>query len=302
MPCPVSVRGLYKVYRGGFEALRGVDLDVSPGERLAVMGPNGSGKTTLLQAIAGVTRPTRGRVEVCGYDVWGSGWAEARERIGFSPQEPPLPRRLTVIEALEVLGGLLGLSRGEARRRARALLSDLGLSGKAGVRVARLSGGEARRVAIALALLPDPDVVVLDEPGSGLDPSAKRALWDDASGLLKGRTVIFSTHDPLEAEEASDRVAIMHRGRIAAIGDPPGLIERYAPGLRVRVWAPRLPEGLRPVRSSGGFYEFRASSGAEAREILDAFEAAGIEVRRAEVSRSGLREVFFEVTGEELGG
>ncbi|MCE4611771.1 MAG: ABC transporter ATP-binding protein [Desulfurococcales archaeon] len=300
MGCQVRVEKLSKAYPGGVEALRDVDLIVGDGEVFALMGPNGSGKTTLLQAIAGVTRPSEGSVKVCGFNVWGEGWDRARRLIGFSPQEPPLPRRLTVIEALEVLGGLLGMPPWAARSEGLRILSELGLKGKASSRIGKLSGGEARRVAIALALLPDPEVVVLDEPGSGLDPGAKRRLWEDALGLLKGRTVIFSTHDPIEAEEAAERVAIMHRGRVRVLGKPSELIERYARGLRVRVWTSSLPGYLRPWRAGRGFYEFRVRDEGEARELMSILFDAGVSIERIEVVRPGLREVFFEVTGEEL--
>jgi ABC-2 type transport system ATP-binding protein len=299
--CDVAVEGLEKVYPGGVWALRGVSFRVSRGERFAVMGPNGSGKTTLLQAVAGVTRPTRGRVYVCGYEVWGEGWVRARSLVGFAPQEPPLPRRLTVIEALEVLGGLLGLGLRSVRREAERILEELGLPREAlRVRVGRLSGGQVRRVSIALALLGEPEVVVLDEPGSGLDPSAKRRLWRDAGGLLRGRTVLFSTHDPVEAEEAPDRVAILHRGVLAALGRPQELIERHAPGLRVRVWAPRHPSTLKPRRLGRGFAEYAVESERDVAAVVGAYAEEGVAVERVEVARPGLREVFFEVTGEPL--
>ncbi len=300
MGCEVLLEDVRKVYSGGLEALRGISLRVSPGEKLAIMGPNGSGKTTLLQVLAGVTRPSGGRVEVCDFEVWGDGWAKARELIGFSPQEPPFNPRLSVIENLVVLGGLMGIPRGTAAREARRLLRELGLEGLEGVKVARLSGGQRRRAAVALALLPDPEVVILDEPGSGLDPAAKRRLWEDAGGLLKGRTVVFSTHDPLEAEEAPDMVAIISRGLIAAVGRPRELIERYSPRPRVRVWAPKRPADLKPVREAAGFAEYEVEGSWEIPRILSAYAEEGVEVSRAELVRPGLREVFFEVTGEEF--
>ena len=300
MGCVVEARDLWKVYRGGVEAVRGFTGSFAPGFT-AVMGPNGSGKSTLLAMLAGVLRPSRGRVLVCGRDPWGGGWGEARSLVGYAPQDPPLPRAVTALEALTVLGGLMGLPLGEVRREALAVMEELGLRGLAGVKVSRLSGGQRRRLGVALALMGSPEVVLLDEPSSGLDPAARERLWRSLRRLASGATVVFTTHDPVEAEEEAGEVVIMHRGRQLARGPPRELVERYAPRPRVRVWASRVPRGLRPRRLlGGGAAEYEVSPEAGVSEIVAAYEAEGIEVSRVEVARPGLREVFLELAGEEL--
>ena len=303
MGCTVEAVGLRKVYRAGFEAVKGVSLRVGAGETASLMGPNGSGKTTTLQRIAGVLSPTAGVVRVCGYDVWGDGWERARSLVGFAPQDPPFPRSLTGLEALEVLAGLFGVGRAGVRSDAGMLLEELGFPGLLGVRVSRMSGGQRRALTIVLALLGEPEVLVLDEPSSGLDPRARERLWGSISKLMRGRTVLFSTHDPGEAEEVSTATFIFHRGRVAAAGRPKELIERYAPRARVRVWSSSPPPpSLRARRSSGGFAEFEVESERDVAAIVAAYAEAGLPVERVELVRPGLREVFFEVTGEELEG
>ncbi|WP_062661794.1 ATP-binding cassette domain-containing protein [Aeropyrum camini] len=144
MGCAVEVRGLWKRF-GGRAAVAGVSFSVGEGERACVMGPNGSGKTTLLRMVAGVLRPSEGSVFVCGYDVWGDGWREARGLIGYASQDPPMARRMTGMEYITIVGGLLGLSPGAARREARRVLEMLGFEDVLGRVVARLSGGRGGR-------------------------------------------------------------------------------------------------------------------------------------------------------------
>ncbi|BAA80547.2 ABC transporter, ATP binding protein [Aeropyrum pernix K1] len=299
MGCTVEARGLRKRF-GGRTAVAGVSFSVGDGERACIMGPNGSGKTTLLRMVSGVLRPSGGSVRVCGYDVWGDGWREARGLIGFAPQDPPMARRMTGAEYITVVGGLLGLSPGVARREARRVLEMLGFEDVLGRVVARLSGGQRRALGIALALASNPEVVVLDEPGSGLDVRARESLWASLRKAFKGRTVLFSSHDPQEAEAESDRVLIMHRGRLAAWGKPRELIQRYAPKPRVRVWADRAPDGLEPVHTGPGFSDYLIEAPGDVARIASAYSGAGILVERIEVLKPSLREVFFAVTGEEM--
>jgi len=302
MGCLVEARDLWKVYRGGVEAVRGFTGSFGPG-RTAIMGPNGSGKSTLLAMLAGVLKPSRGRVLVCGHDPWGRGWAEARSLTGYAPQDPPLPRAVTALEALTVLGGLMGLPLGEARREASLVMEELGLSGLAGVKVTRLSGGQRRRLGVAAALMGSPEVVLLDEPSSGLDPAARARLWRALGRLASGATIVFTTHDPVEAEEEAGEVVVMHRGRALARGSPRELIERYAPRPRVRVWGSGVPRGLKPRRLLGdGAAEFEVESERGVAEVVSAYAAEGVTVYRVEVARPGLREVFLELAGEELEG
>lgn len=301
--CEVVAEGLVKVY-GAVRALDGVSIEASGGFT-AIMGPNGSGKTTALSIIAGVVRPTRGRVRVCGYDVWGGGWRRARELMGFAPQDPPFNERLTLLENLVVMAGLRGMSPGAARAEALRLLEDFGLRGLESRRVGSLSGGERRRASIVLSLLHNPEVVVLDEPGSGLDPRAKEELWGYLRRGLRGRVVLYSTHDPGEAE-GSGYVYVLYKGRVAASGRPIDLIRAYAPRPRVRVSlyeplrGPVEVPGARLLRLEGSIVEYEvADPSGSLPGIIEGLLEAGAGVSRVEVLRPGMREVYMAVTGEE---
>jgi ABC-type multidrug transport system ATPase subunit len=250
----VEARGLRKVYPDGTVAVDGVDLEAGRGVTV-LMGPNGSGKTTTLMMIAGALMPGGGVVRVCGHDMWRGDWARPRSCVGFAPQNMPFREKLTVIENLTWYGMIRGLGPGEARRRGRRLLEEVGLEGVEGRKVAQLSGGMRRRLAIAAALIGDPEVVILDEPTSGLDPAARRRLWGLLGRLAKDRAVVASTHIPEEAEEHADIVYIFHRGRVAARGRPGELVERHAPLSRIvvrgaRITAPREVGGARLLAAS----------------------------------------------------
>jgi ABC-type multidrug transport system ATPase subunit len=272
------------------------------------MGPNGSGKTTTLSMVAGALRPTSGRVLVCGYDVWGSGWYEARSRIGYAPQNMPFVERLTVLENMVWHGMLRGLSIGEARRRGLRLLEEVGLSEARGKMVRQLSGGMRRRLAVAAALIGDPEVLVLDEPGSGLDPAARDAVWSMISRLASSRAVLVSTHSALEAEHYADKVLVMHSGRIVAQGAPGELVRRYAPPPRV-VLEGSIPRAA--VEAASRLGEVVEASPARLMvavrdpeealpALVEAAASAGGRVRRAFAEKPGLRDVYLALTGEPM--
>ncbi len=300
----VVAEHLYKTYRDGTRAV--VDVSFEAGRGVTVlMGPNGSGKTTTLSMIAGALKPSRGRVLVCSYDLWGDGWYRARECIGYAPQRMPFVERLTVLENLVWIGLMRGLSLGEARRRARRLLEEVGLPDAGGKLVGRLSGGMRRRVTIAASLVGDPRVVVLDEPTSGLDPGARESLWRIIRGFSGERAVLVSTHIPVEAEEYADKVLVFHRGRLVAEGPPGDLIARYAPESLVEV------EGvIPPVTGSVGWRVVEASSDrlviasrspdSDLPRLIEWIVSRGGRVGVARVRRPGLREVYFALTGEAL--
>lgn len=296
---------LVKVYRDGTRAVEGVSFSVSSGVAM-LMGPNGSGKTTTLSMVAGALRPTSGRVLVCGYDMWGSGWYQARECVGYAPQDMPFVERLTVIENLVWHGMLRGLSIGEARRRGLHLLEEVGLLDARGKMVRQLSGGMRRRLAIAAALMGEPRLLVLDEPTSGLDPAARAHFWSMISRLARGRAVLASTHLPSEAEMHADYVLIMHRGRLVAEGEPRRLIELYAPRALVEVEGSipeglRLPEGVEPVAVTRTRLVAATRDPEEALPALIQLVASrGGRVAKAAVRKPGLREVYLALTGEEM--
>ena len=302
----VEADGLVKVYPGGVEAVRGVSFEAGKGITV-LMGPNGSGKTTTLSMVAGALKPTRGRVRVCGLDMWGGDWSRPRMCVGFAPQDMPLLAKLTGMENLVWYGLIRGLSLGEARRRARRLLEEVGLSDAASRRIATYSGGMKRRLMIAAALMGDPSVLVLDEPTSGLDPGARLQLWRLLEGLARDRAVIASTHIPEEAEKHADMVLVFHRGRIVARGPPERLIEEYAPQSTIIVEGalPGEPPRIDGVEASTWSKE-RARLVAQDPDtvlpgLVEALLRAGARISRIEVSKPGLAEVYLSVTGEVLG-
>ncbi len=204
----LRARGIVKRY-GEREALRGVDLDAGPGELVAVIGPNGAGKTTLLSILTGAQPLNAGTVEVRGGPA----------RVGWVPQQPALYSRLSVAENLELFARLHRVA--DPRATVHAMLAQTGLQERAGERVARLSGGNRQRVNIALGLLADPAVLVLDEPSSSLDPRQRERLWRFILGLSsRGRCIVFSTHNVAEAERYASRVLVLADGERLFAGTP----------------------------------------------------------------------------------
>jgi ABC-2 type transport system ATP-binding protein len=217
-PGHIEVRGLRRVYgtgAGAFEAVRGIDLVVGAGTIVALLGTNGAGKTSALEVVEGLARPTAGQVRVLGLDPY-TDRREVRRRMGVLLQTSGFPADLTVAETLRMWASTMAHA-----RPAAAALAELDLAGRADVRVRSLSGGELRRLDLACTLLGDPDVVLLDEPTTGLDPENRRRVWDLVAALRdRGRAVLLTTHHLEEAEELADRVAIMHAGRIVREGTP----------------------------------------------------------------------------------
>jgi len=303
----LAARGLRKVFPDGTVAVDGVSFEAGRGLTV-FMGPNGSGKTTTMRMSVGALRPTAGEVEACGHRVWGpEGW-RARACMGYSPQDAPFRDRLTALENLVWYGLVRGIPLGEARRRARGLLELVGLEGGASKKVAELSGGMRRRLAIAASLMGDPEVLVLDEPTSGLDPGARLHLWRLLRRLAGERAVVVSTHIPAEAEEHADRVYIFHRGRVIAEGPPASLIERHAPRARI-VAEGSMPE--RPPSVAGAvLVEWNPGRAVYATSdpdgalpaLVEGLLAAGARLERVEVRRPGLAEVYLALTGEAPAG
>jgi ABC-2 type transport system ATP-binding protein len=234
-PPVIRVQGLTKRY-GDQEAVRGIDLEVGRGEIFAFLGPNGAGKTTTVEILEGFRDPTAGDVEVLGADPARapSAW---RERIGIVLQESGVEPGLTVRECLALYAGYY--------RKPRSLDETLrlaGLSDQADHRTSALSGGQRRRLDVALALVGDPELIFLDEPTTGFDPAARRAAWDVIAGLRAlGKTVFLTTHYMEEAEQLADRIAVIADGRIVAQGTPRTLGERHLAGVQISF---ALPEGV----------------------------------------------------------
>jgi ABC-2 type transport system ATP-binding protein len=238
----ISVQGLRKSY-DGFEAVRGIDLDVNAGEIFAFLGPNGAGKTTTVEILEGYRPRSAGEVSVLGVDPREAdrGW---RNRVGFVLQESRLVPELTPREAVEQYAGYYSNP-----RDIDETVGLVGLGEKANVRTSKLSGGQQRRLDVALALIGDPELLFLDEPTTGFDPSARRQAWDVIAGLRDlGKTVFLTTHYMDEAQALADRVAIIASGRIVATGSPESLVDRGVPQTEIRF---RLPQGVAPSELPG---------------------------------------------------
>jgi lipooligosaccharide transport system ATP-binding protein len=223
----IRARGLRKSF-GDFEAVRGIDLDVRAGEAFGFLGPNGAGKSSTMRMIAAVSPPSGGELAVLGQDPATHG-PQIRARLGVCPQEDTLDNELNVRDNLVVYGRYFGLSKAEVSARTDDLLRFVQLTEKARSKVEDLSGGMKRRLTIARSLINNPDLLLLDEPTTGLDPQARHLLWDKLFRLKQeGVTLVLTTHYMDEAEQLCDRLVVMDKGLIVAEGSPLELIRRHS--------------------------------------------------------------------------
>jgi lipooligosaccharide transport system ATP-binding protein len=307
VPPLIHARGLVKRF-GDFTAVDGIDFDLQRGEAFGFLGPNGAGKSSTMRMIGCVSPPSAGELSILGLDPVTHG-REIRARLGVVPQEDTLDVELTVRENLLVYGRYFGLSRDVIRERTARLLDFVQLSDRAGDQVEPLSGGLKRRLTIARSLINEPDILLLDEPTTGLDPQARHVVWDRLFRLKQqGVTLVLTTHYMDEAEQLCDRLVVMDAGKIAAEGTPRSLIERYS-----------TPEVLE-LRFDPGDHqqaaEKLAAVAAERREVLAdrvllyvtdgdsalaAVGALGLEPLTSLVRRSTLEDVFLRLTGRQLG-
>ncbi len=300
MTAAVSIRGLRKVY-GDTVAVRDIDLEVERGEILALLGPNGAGKTTTVEILEGFRDRDSGVVEVLGIDPAEGGRA-LRERVGIVLQSSGIDQFLTVREVLVLYAGYYPRS-----VDIDELLETVGLSDKADSRVRNLSGGQQRRVDLALGLVGDPELVFLDEPTTGFDPSARRGAWEVVTSLRgKGKTVLLTTHYMDEAQHLADRVAVMSGGTLMALGPPDQLGGRDTGIATVRFV---LPDGVAAselpvaVRSDGDGVVFETDAPTPALHRLTSWAVArGVELPALTVSRPSLEDVYLQLTADDDGG
>jgi len=222
----ISIEGLSKDY-GSLRAVDGLTLAIPEAEVFGLLGPNGSGKTTTINCLTGLLKPSRGTISVLGLDVQARG-PEARNLMGVSPQETAIYPYLTGEENVRLFGELYSVPRKALAGRVSYVLEKVGLLEEAKRRVSKYSGGMKRRVSIAMALVTDPKVVLLDEPTVGMDPQARRAVWDFVMELRdEGKTILLTTHYMEEAEELCDEVGIIDHGKLIALGSPSDLKAKY---------------------------------------------------------------------------
>ncbi|RSN68274.1 MULTISPECIES: ABC transporter ATP-binding protein [Actinomadura] len=295
----IEVEGLVKRY-GGRAALDGVSFEVGDGEIFGILGPNGAGKTTAVECLEGLRRPDAGRVRVLGLDPRADG-DRLRERIGVQLQQTGLPASIRVREALELYASFY-----RSPRDPGELLAEWDLEDKRRARVRRLSGGQAQRLHIALALVGRPDLVFLDEPTTGLDPQARRAAWNLIRRVRDGGvTVVLISHFMDEAEELCDRLAVFDRGRVAASGTPEALIEQATGGggrMRFRPSAePDLAElaglpGVTGVARSGR-HVVVDGTGDFAAAVASALARRHVLVADLRVEQTSLDDAYVALTG-----
>jgi lipooligosaccharide transport system ATP-binding protein len=310
----ISARCLRKEF-GDFVAVDGIDFDVAPGESFGFLGPNGAGKTSTMRMIGCVSPITSGALQVFGLDPRSDGPA-IRARMGVVPQADQLDSELTVVENLVIYGRYFDIPRAECRRRAADLLEFVQLTERADERVDPLSGGMKRRLTIARSLMSDPDLLLLDEPTTGLDPQARHILWDRLYRLKqRGVTLVLTTHYMDEAEQLCDRLVVMDGGRIVAEGSPRALIEQHATRevLELRLHREALGD-VDDVSSDAAALAAIDGIGVRQEVLPDRVliyahdgEAALAEVHRrgiepvgSLVRRSSLEDVFLRLTGRTL--
>jgi ABC-2 type transport system ATP-binding protein len=301
----VQVEGLHKTY-GATVAVEDVSFEVRQGEIFGMVGPNGAGKTTTIECLEGLRRPDGGSVRVLGVDPQVESRV-LRQRTGMQLQQSNLPDRMRVWEALDLYSSFYPHPADWSE-----LLAQLGLEEKRNAPFAKLSGGQKQRLFIALALLPDPQLVFLDELTTGLDPQARHAIWDLVRGVqTRGKTVLLTTHFMEEAERLCDRVAILDHGRIVALDTPSALIHSLGSGERVvfsldgilpTAFAGALAEGTR-VEVEGGRVTIQARNERKVplvSEVVALLSAQGIAFRDLRTEQPSLEDVFLSLTGYKM--
>jgi len=293
-----SVSKTYPSPRGPLHALDGVSFDIEEGEFFGLLGPNGAGKTTLISILAGLARPTAGRVSVHGHDVQ-AGYAQARRQLGVVPQELVFDPFFTVRESLRIQSGYFGVRNNDAW--IDELLESLGLADKAKSNMRQLSGGMKRRVLVAQALVHRPPVIVLDEPTAGVDVELRQTLWQFIARLNKqGHTVLLTTHYLEEAEALCSRIAMLKAGRVVALERTSELLKSASSNvLRFKSDGALPPEFEGKARVTGRIVQLPAHDAHEIERYLAVIRHAGLRVEDVEIRKADLEDVFLDVMAAE---
>ncbi|WP_376796033.1 ABC transporter ATP-binding protein [Thermogemmatispora sp.] len=304
----IAIENVHKAY-GDLKALNGVSLQICQGECFGLLGPNGAGKTTLLSCIEGLISFQEGRISVDGYEV-AHHRRKVKSMLGVQLQDETLFTDLTALEAVQFYGALYNTF--PSRAEALALLERFDLAEKRNARIGTLSGGQQKRLTLALAMVHDPAIILLDEPTTGLDPQARHHIWDIVRRLRsEGKTIILTTHYIEEAEILCDRVGIIDRGQILALGAPRELIERMGNLSTVRA-SLRLPaEKLEQLRAAAYVQSLSSDDGllsvqtSDPQRVLTLLEEIGKETgtrpQNVSIRQPNLEDVFLSLTGRSLG-
>jgi ABC-2 type transport system ATP-binding protein len=303
MPPIISVSGLTKTYASGFQALKGVDLEIRAGEIFALLGPNGAGKTTLIGIICGIVNPTAGSVIADGHDI-AVDYRAARSAIGLVPQELNTDAFETVWATVSFSRGLFGKPPNKAH--IEHVLRELSLWDKKDTKIMALSGGMKRRVMIAKALSHEPRILFLDEPSAGVDVELRRDMWEMVRRLRdSGVTIILTTHYIEEAEEMADRIGVINKGEIILVEDKAALMEKLGKKqLSVQLQAPLgdMPAALVPYQLVASpdrnelTYTFDAQDGgAGVAGLMRALNEAGVDFKDLQTQQSSLEDIFVDL-------
>ena len=307
--CVLKTENLVKRY-GALTAVKGLSLEVYEGEVFGFLGPNGAGKTTSINMMCGLLRPDHGRVLVRGIPL-ESGAAETRTRVGMCPQSIVVWERLTCLEQLEFMGRMYGVSGSVARQRSLKLLDDLDLAEKRDKQARTLSGGLQRRLNLALALVHDPEIVVLDEPEAGLDPQSRVRVREYVQGLARRKTVILTTHNMDEADRVVDRVAIIDHGELLELDTPEALKQRAPGGTLIELTLAGTVDGVADaVRGIDGVLRaeprgqllrvYSDRGGRVISPVIQAAEEHGLSVTNISLTEPSLETLFVARTGRKL--
>jgi ABC-2 type transport system ATP-binding protein len=290
----------------GLIAVNGVDLQINKGELFSLLGPNGAGKTTTIRMLCCLLKPTKGTASILGYDVVKTPFS-VKKLIGVSPQDTILSERLNCWENLALIGKVHDLSSNEVTRRSKELLETMGLMERSKDQVRKFSGGMKRRLSIAMALVSNPRVIFLDEPTLGLDPQARRAIWEYIAALKGKKTILLTTHYMEEADFLSDRIGIIDEGRVVALGTSQELKTNLfemrsmvvsTENLTAEIIADLLSKYSRLEKVKGRLKIYHKDL--DFKEIVDYLHSRGVTVYSAALEQPTLEDVFIQITGKKL--
>jgi ABC-2 type transport system ATP-binding protein len=290
----------------GLIAVNGVDLQINKGELFSLLGPNGAGKTTTIRMLCCLLKPTKGTASILGYDVVKTPFA-VKKLIGVSPQDTILSERLNCWENLALIGKVHDLSSNEVTRRSKELLETMGLMERSKDQVRKFSGGMKRRLSIAMALVSNPRVIFLDEPTLGLDPQARRAIWEYIAALKGKKTILLTTHYMEEADFLSDRIGIIDEGKVVALGTSQELKTNIfdmrcmvvsTENITAEVMADLQSKYSRLEISKGRLKIYHKDL--DFKGIVDYLHSRGVTVYSAALEQPTLEDVFIQITGKKL--